>query len=170
MNLSSVLLLLAFVDLCSHGIPLSAQTLEIKLINGQNGRPIAKTCVNVWLGDDRKDPLAIPTDTNGVARLRLTENDPEVKTDYRWKDCGDFGVISPVVKYKDYVKVNIGYVVCEPHGTDFLWLEIKHFPTKQLLREGFVTANTCGKPIASARPGELVIFVRPLSWWEKLKQ
>ena len=79
-------------------------------------------------------------------------------------------MISPVVKYKDFVKVNVGYVICEPHGTDFSWLEVKPFPTEQFIREGFVTANTCGRPMASARPGELVIFVRPLSWWEKLKQ
>jgi hypothetical protein len=44
------------------------------------------------------------------------------------------------------------------------------FPTKQFVREGFVTANTCGKTIVSTRPGELVILVRPLSWWEKRKQ
>lgn len=170
MKLSSVMLLVALLDVFSHGPPLSAQTLEIKLINGRNGHPVANACVNVWVGNERKSPFSIPTDSNGITRLRLTENDSEVNTDHRWAKCGDFGVISPVVKYKDFVEVNVGYVVCEPHGTDFSWLEAKRFPTKQFVREGLVTANTCGKPVASARPGELVIFVRPLNWWEKLKE
>jgi hypothetical protein len=170
MNRSSVMLLLTLLFVGSHGILLYAQTLQIKVIDGRNGRPLANTCVNVWVGNERKDPLAIPTDRNGIARLQLTENDAELNTAHRSKDCGDFGVISPVVKYKDSVKVNVGYVICEPHGTDFSWLEVKPFPTEQFIREGFVTANTCGSPMASARPGELVIFVRPLNWWEKLKQ
>ncbi len=169
MNLASLVMFLLVINVY-FGIPLSAQTLEIKLINGRDGNPIAKTCVNVWVGNERKDPLAIPTDKNGIARLRLTKNDAEVNTDHRWKDCGNFGVVSPVVKYMDFVSVNVGYVLCASHGTNFSWLEVKRFPTEQFLREGIVTQNTCGKPTASATPGELVIFVRPLSWWEKLKQ
>lgn len=170
MNLASVMRLLGFLFLASHGILLSAQTLEIKLIDGRNGHLITNRCVNVWVGDERKDALAIPTDRNGVARLRLTDNDAEVNTDHRWKACGAFGVIGPVVKYKDFVKVNVGYAVCEPHGTDFSWLEVKSLPTKQIVEQGIVATNTCSKVTASARPGELVIFVRPLSWWEGLKQ
>jgi hypothetical protein len=134
MNLSSVMLFLALLDVFSHGTPLSAQRREIKLINGRNGHPVANACVNVWVGNERKDPFSIPTDSNGIARLRLTENDSEVNTDHRWAKYGDFGVISPVVKYKDFVKVNVGYVVCEPHGTDFSWLEVKRFPTKAEVR------------------------------------
>jgi hypothetical protein len=170
MNLSSVMLITTLVEVCSHCILLSAQTLQIKLIDGRNGHLITRTCVNVWVGDERKYPLLIPTDRNGIARLRLTDNDAEVNTDDRWEACGDFGVINPVVKYKSFVKVNVPYALCEPHGRDFSWLEVKHFATEQFVREGFVTPNTCGKPTASAKPGELVIFVRPLSWWEKLKQ
>ena len=67
-------------------------------------------------------------------------------------------MINPVVKYKDSIKINVGYVVCEPHGTDFSWLEVKNIPTKQLVQGGVVTANTCGKHTASPRPGEVIIF------------
>jgi hypothetical protein len=149
---------------------MSAQTLEIKLMDGRNGHPIANTCVNVWIGDERKDPLTIPPDSNGTARLRLTSNYAEIKTDDSWKACGDFGVINPVVQYKDLFKVNVGYVVCEPHGTDFSWLEVKKLSTREVVQQGFVTANTCGKPTASPAPGQVTMFVRPLNFWEKLKQ
>lgn len=154
----------------SFGTLLCAQTIEVKLIDGRNGHPIENTCVNVWVGNEQKDALAIPTDKNGIARLRLTDNDAEVNTQDRWKGCGEFGVINPVVKYEGSVSVNAGYVLCQPQATDYSWLAVKDIPTKQLVRKGVVTANTCGKPIASPRPGELVIFVRPLSFWEKLKQ
>jgi len=161
-----VLLLLTFGSLFT----ISGQTLEIKLIDGRNGRPIPNTCVNVWVGDERKYPLTIPTDTNGTARVRLTTDPAEVKTDDSWKACGDLGVINPVVQYKDLFKVNVGYVVCEPHGTDFSWLEVKRLPTREVIQRGVVTANTCGKSTASPTPGQVTIFVRPLNFWEKFKQ
>ena len=79
-------------------------------------------------------------------------------------------MINPVVKYEDFVSVNVSYVVCEPHGTDFSWLEVKKLPTREVMRRGVVTANTCGKPTATPIPGQITIFVRPLNFWERLNQ
>lgn len=149
---------------------LSAQTIEIKLIDGRKGHPVANTCVNVWVGDERKDPLTIPLDTNGVARLSLTNNFAEIRAGDIWKACEDFGVVNPVLQNKDFVKVNVGYVVCEPHGTDFSWLEVKKLPTREITQKGVVIGNTCGKTTASPTPGQIIIFVRPLNFWERLKQ
>jgi hypothetical protein len=114
--------------------------------------------------------MAIPTDNNGVARLRLTDKDSEIDSGKPWRACGDFGVIDPVVKYDDSLRVNAGYVLCEPRTPDYSWLGITGFPTKQVVQQGIVTPNACGKATASPRPGEVIIFVRPLTWWEKLKQ
>jgi hypothetical protein len=61
-------------------------------------------------------------------------------------------------------------VLYQPQTPDYSWLDIREISTKQLMREGIVMPNTCGKATASPQPGELVIFVRPLSWWEKIKE
>lgn len=147
-----------------------AQTLRIKLVNGRNGRPIANSCINVWVGNAQKEAMAIPTDGDGVATLRLTENDGEVDVHERWKPCGHFGVINPIVKYSDSFRVNAGYVLCQPHKPDYSWLSIEPFSTREVLRSGVVTANLCGEAKASAEPGELTVFVRPLTFWEKMKE
>jgi hypothetical protein len=57
-----------------YGASLFAQTLEITLVDGRNGRPMVgrSSYVNVWVGRDRKEAIAIPTDRNGIARLQLT--------------------------------------------------------------------------------------------------
>lgn len=167
---SGIVRLFLLLNLSSIWPFLSAQTIEFKLIDGRNGHPIVNTCVNVWVGGAQKDALAIPTDKNGVARLRLTDVDAEVNTHDRWKDCGEFGVINPVVKYEDSVSVNAGYVLCQQRPADYSWLAVKNIQTKQLLGQGIVTANTCGKLTASPTPREMIIYVRPLSFWEKLKQ
>lgn len=114
--------------------------------------------------------MAIPTDKDGVAKLRLTENDGEIDLHNKCKGCGDSGVIEPVVKYSDSFRVNAGYVSCQPHRPDYSWLSIQAFSTEDVLRSGVVTANVCGNAKASPEPGELIVFVRPLTLWEKLKQ
>jgi hypothetical protein len=154
----------------SCGTALHAQTIRIKLVDGRNGRAMAGTCVNVWVGKERKDAMAIPTDKEGVASLRLTDKDAETDTQNQWKECGLFGVIGPVVKYADSIGINVGYVLCQVRQADHTWLATQKFSTEEVLHSGVVTANTCGKAKASPTPGEIVLFVRPLSWWEKLKE
>jgi hypothetical protein len=53
------------------GMSLSAQTLEITLVDGRNGRPMvgSSSYVNVWVGRERKEAIAILTDGKGVARF-----------------------------------------------------------------------------------------------------
>ena len=154
----------------SCGLTLNAQTIRIKLLNGKNGHPLTGKCVNVWVGNGRKDAMALPANQDGVASLTLTQNDAQVDTQHVWKACGLLGVINPTVKYSDQIKINTSYVSCEPHTSDFSWLAIKAFSTKEIVQSGIVTPNTCGKAKASPEPGEITLFVRPLTWWEKLKQ
>ena len=167
---SSVAQALMFLVFGSFGTILAAQTIGIKLVNGRTGRPVVNTCVNVWVGHERKDAMAIPADNNGIALLRLTDKDEEININNRGKGCGEFGVIDPVVKYDDSLRINAGYAWCQAHGSDYSWLAIADFSMKQVVQQGIVTANTCGKATASPKPGEVTIFVRPLTWWEQLKQ
>jgi hypothetical protein len=148
---------------------LYAQTIQIKLVNGRNGSPLAGTCVNVWVGNEQKDAMAIPTDENGVARLRLTDKNSEVDVHSLWKGCGFFGVTNPVVKYDNSLRINASYVLCQPHAPGYSWLALTSFSTQEVIQRGIVTPNSCGKAAASPKPGEVIMFVRPLNWWEKLK-
>jgi hypothetical protein len=150
-------------------ITLGAQVIGIKLVNGKDGHPISAKCVNVWVGDRRKEAMAIPTNTNGVARVQLaTSGTGENLTP--WNGCGDFGILNPVVEYADVIAVNVGYVLCQQHGSDYSWLATTRFSTKKIIAEGIVMPNTCGKATATPMPGQVVIFVRPLNFWEQLKQ
>src|ERR1019366_9311668 len=161
---------MVFLVLGSSGTLLHGQTVEIKLVNGRTGNPLAGTCVNVWVGNERKNAMAIHTDQSGVAKLRLTDRDSETDFSRRWKECGAFGVVDPVVKYGDSIRINAGYVLCQPHAPDYSWLSLTNISTNQLIQGGIVTPNTCGKATASPKSREMIIFVRPLNWWEKLKE
>jgi hypothetical protein len=108
----AVRLAVLFIALCSSGKVLCAQTINIKLVNGKTGRAIANTCVNIWVGTERKDAMLIQTDEDGVASLRLTDKDVEINTQERTA-CGGYGVVDPAFKYASSIQINAGYVLCQ---------------------------------------------------------
>ena len=160
------LLFLGITLWCKGG---QAQNVRIKLVNGKNGRPMVNAYVNAWVGTERKDAMVIPTNEDGVASLYLTDKDAEINIQSQSKNCGDCGVLNPVVKYSDTIGINAGYVLCDSRKPDHSWLAIRKFSTAEVLRHGVVTANTCGNAADSPQSGEIIIFVRPLTWWEKFK-
>jgi hypothetical protein len=147
-----------------------AQTLEIKLVDGRNGRPMvgASAYVNVWVGRERKEAIAIPTDDKGIARLQLTLNPNEenipISTGH-----GTIVESHPVVKYDESFRINAPYVLCGGEESRS-WLELKNFITKEVLEHGYASGNICGKVTATPQPGQVILFVRPLTFWEKMKQ
>jgi hypothetical protein len=155
-----------------YGAPLSAQKLEITLVDGRNGRPMvgASSYVNVWVGTERKEAIAIPTDRNGVARLQLTLNTGEINIPNSSEDRGSIVVDHPVVNYNESLRINAPYVLCGSGGSNRSWLRSENFSTKEILQHGYISPNTCGKATVSPQPGQVILFVRPLTWWEKLKQ
>jgi hypothetical protein len=170
----SVVELLLLAALASSATVLCAQTVEVKLVNGRSGRPVADQCIGLWVGNRSKPSsgplLETQTERNGVTTVRLTNDDTKISTQNQRLACGLMGVINPVVKEGDTISIRAGYALCQPHTPDYSWLVMTDFSTKELLQRGIVTTNTCGKSTASPKPGEVILFVRPLTWWEKLKR
>ncbi len=149
---------------------LAAQTLEIKLVDGRNGRPMVGTSayVNVWVGGERKEAIAIPTDDNGIARLHLTLN-PNGENIPISTGHGTIVEKHPVVKYDESIRINAPYVLCGTKGSRS-WLDLKSFSSKEVFDHGYTSGNTCGRFTAPPQPGQVVLFVRPLTFLEKMKQ
>jgi hypothetical protein len=160
--------------LASSAKILSAQTIQIKLIDGKTGRPVARACVGVWMKDpSNKMSVYIPADKDGVARLRLTRNDNEIDISYNPKlGCGGTGAIKPVLKYDDTLTTyttgihpSCAFSESMPNAR-FNGID---FSTNEVLQHGVVSANTCGKATASPQPGEVILFVRPRNFGEKVQ-
>jgi len=167
--------LLAPLFFASLSTALCAQTIQIKLVDGKTGRLVAGACVGAWTKDASNNQMSlyIPADKNGVARLRLTQKDSEVDVSYNPKlGCGGTGAVNPVLKYADTLTAystgahpSCAFLDSVPNAR---WKEID-FPTKEVLQHGVVSANTCGKVTASPTPGEVVLFVRPRNFREKVR-
>jgi len=152
------------------------QEIRIKLVDGRNGRVFSNQCVNVWVGKEqvygnlRGVAMLIQTDKNGVASLHLTDDDAKVSVERGNGPCGDLGVVNPVVKYADTITILSGYALCRPRHSPPLNEIGSTFATKKMLDTGVVTENACGKIKASPEPGEIIMFVRPHTFWEQMSQ
>ena len=168
---SGLLNLLSTILLTVPAIPLDAQTVEIKLLDGRNGRPMvgASSYVNVWVGGERKEAIAIPTNDSGVARLQLTFNPKEVNVPI---STGQSTIVEkhPIVEYSESLRINAPYVLCGSEEVNHSPLEVKSFNMVEVLDHGYASGNTCGKVKASPQPGQVFLFVRPLTFSEKMKQ
>jgi hypothetical protein len=169
--------LLTFLFFASYATALSAQTIQIKVVDGKTGRPVAGVCVGVWITDasNKTLPLTpyIPADKNGVARLRLAQKDNEVNISYDPKlGCGGSGAINPVLKYDDTLTsyTTLDHPSCAfPQSIPNARFNEIDFSTNEVIQHGVVSANTCGKVTASPQPGEVILFVRPRNFREKVQ-
>jgi hypothetical protein len=149
-----------------------AQTIKITVLDGSNGHAMTNKCVYVWVGN-KSDPMSGPllqtqTSSYGVLNLTLVQGQ-EVTNGEVQLACGLSGVAAPSMKFGDTISIRTGYALCQS-GVHDSWLARANFSTEEVLQHGVVTPNSCGKATALSRPGEVVLFVRPLTLWEKLKK
>ena len=120
-----------------------------------------------------KMSVYIPADRDGIARLRVTQKDGDVDISYNPKlGCGGNGAINPVLKYDDTLTTySTGdHPSCAfPESVPLARWKQLDFSTKEVLQYGVVSANTCGKATASPQPGEVILFVRPRTFRERVQ-
>lgn len=161
--------------------PLHGQDIHIRVLNARNGKPITKECLNVWVGPFRGAAMLAPTNNEGVIVLHL-RGKVVVGEAVSPDPCSGRAVVGPRAVPGDLDGVTVAggnYVVCQEYGrvvpgepvTSNLVREVMpSYPIKKVLMSGVSAANTCGKFRAQARPGELVIFERPPTLWERLRE
>jgi len=124
-----------------------AQTIHLRILNGRNGHPISNDRVLVWVDTRKESTLFYPEqvstfDSDGQGELYVGA----AKT------------------------IQIGsmdYFDCRPYRKD---APRPAYSVAEILSSGVATANRCGRLRVEARPGEIVFFVRPFTWWEEWKR
>lgn len=97
------------------------------------------------------------------------------RLDPYWKEGGERNGIldmpfepgaASIAVRSSYGPANWSYVNCDsvkdhaPH-----W-----YPIGQILQSGIAVPNWCNKRKATAKPGEFLFFVRPMTFWEKMRE
>jgi hypothetical protein len=119
---------------------IDAQVSQVKVlaINAKNGRPVKHVDLFVSVTGGQAIAPHLETDRTGVAVSRADQN---------------------------------GSILVESSGLDTDCRATPalqtHFPVSTILSEGIAVANSCGKASHKANPGELVLFVRKTTFWER---
>jgi hypothetical protein len=124
----------------------SAGDVTIRLINAKDGRRLGGQLIVVFLGDARlasTPEVRVVTSSDGTAVVHLPATIPE------------------------QVAVDVGNG--KLHGCGW-----SLFSTVEVINHGVVAENKCDskrklKRKFTAKPGEVVVFVRFLKWWEKMQ-
>lgn len=120
-------------------------SIRVLVLNARNGKAVTKT--KLTMTETPLQPYATPldlvTDPTGHASL-LVQSDSDIHTLVQGHaSCR-------AVAKADRRKPPAGY------------------STPQILAHGLVGENNCSKRTATPAPGELILFVRPQHWWERM--
>jgi hypothetical protein len=122
----------------------AAQTITVRLLNAQTGKPMTNKMVTVrWLGGWDKSEIAL--DNQGAGTVDVPVGIHEFTLDE-----------GPRVGKEPY---RIAYLDCnDRHGAKI--------QVSLVMEKGFVPKNGCGDKTTSAHPGEVVLWGLPKPWWQ----
>jgi hypothetical protein len=155
-----------------------AQDIQIRVVNARNGKPITHECLNISLGKWHGAELLAQTNSDGTVVLHVKGGQVTVVVSSP-KACNTQAIVGPKPFTDDKRSISVVggiYVVCQEYGNHVSGqpppVNVDLIPTyavTKILESGVAAANTCGRFRAEAKPGELVLFVRPMSFWERMK-
>jgi len=158
---------------------LEAQEIRIRVLNARNGTAVTDECVNISLGSWHGGDLIAPTNKEGLVVLHFEGG--QVRADAASSDtCNGLAVLGPkpVPAGVDTLAITSDkYVDCQE------WAKVvpgeapkdalnraPSYSLKKLVESGAAAGNRCGKFRAEAKPGELIFYVRPRSFLEKMRE
>jgi len=141
------------------GLLAQTGTIHIRVLDGRTGKNLAG--MNLAFVDYHTDrDGSTDTDLNGRATVKTSADgdsyiaNPDAHGVLVFNGLGK-GVWIPCTSQKLYDSDTRTY------GSEHL------YPVSTIVASGLVAHNNCSRRTATAKPGELIIFVRPATWWEK---
>ncbi len=142
------------------GLLAQAATIHIRVLDGRTGKNLSG--MNLTFVDYHTDPdgstdaglngrMIVKTSADGDSYVA----NPEAHGVLVFNVLGSSAAWVPCTRQKLYDSKTRTY------GSEHL------YPVSTIVASGLVAHNSCSRRAATAKPGELVIFVRPPTWWEK---
>ena len=122
------------------------ETVHIRVLNGHSGKPVkrADTSTLVFPLSPYTTPIERQADTQGNLSLLVPIEGQLTLTVIKHPSCRR---LSKADRAKGPAKVSL----------------------QDIFATGFVEANGCNQRSIAPSPGELIVYVRPLHWWESLR-
>jgi hypothetical protein len=142
------------------GLLAQTATIHIRVLDGRTGKNLSG--MNLTFVDYHTDPDgSTDADLNGRMIVKTSADgdsyvaNPDAHGVLVFNVLGRDGAWVPCTRQKLYDSDTRTY------GSEHL------YPVSTIVASGLVAKNNCSRRTTTAKPGELVIFVRPPTWWEK---
>ncbi len=142
------------------GLLAQTATIRIRVLDGRTGKSLSG--MELAFVDYHTDPdRSTHADFNGRMIVKTSADGdsyiatPEAHGVLVFNVLGSNGAWIPCTRQKLYDTRT------QTYGSEHL------YPVPTIVASGLVASNNCSRRTATAKPGELIIFVRPVTWWEK---
>ena len=152
------------------GVPSAAHSQEIRVrfLNARTGRPVTYESATMWVESYKLGFLTAPADNKeGTARFLYTGDSirgvwpPNSKL----PDPSEREVTIPPGPERIAVAPIVAAGICWDTGPGG---EGPWYRLSDILQHGAVSENNCGKATATPKPGELILFIKPIPAWKRI--
>jgi hypothetical protein len=159
-TLRKTILSLILFAVAPIGLLAQTATIHVRVLDGRTGKNLSG--MNLTFVDYHTDrDGSTHADLNGRMTVKTsTDGDsyvanPDAHGVLVFNGLGNNGAWIPCTRQKLYDSH------ARTYGSEHL------YPVSTIVASGLVANSNCGRRNATAKPGELIIFVRPPTWWEK---
>ncbi|HXH48609.1 MAG TPA: hypothetical protein VNM47_04480 [Terriglobia bacterium] len=152
------------------GLPITArgQEIRVRFLNARTGRPVTYEAAQMWVESCKLCVLTAPADNKkGTATFLYTGDSIKAIWPPKTKESRYFPTeltISPwPIKIAVAPIVAAGICWDTGSGGEGPW-----YPISEILQHGAVSENHCGKATASPKPGEWILFIKPIPAWKRI--
>ena len=138
---------------CAVSIAQTDRTIKIRMLDSKTGQPITTSEIEVRVRTSPSSVQAVGTPPIYIRPAKEEATFPMAVSDIR-------------VFARDGVW---GYVNCDSVKDQRPWPE-HWYSISDILRSGIAAPNRCNKRTVIAKAGEFIFFVRPMTFWEKMKE
>lgn len=143
------------------------QEIRVKFLDARTGRPVTYEAAAMWAESERGFVSAPANNKYGTAKFFYTGRGirgiwpPNAQLRYPWmrelrvRPGHERIAVAPTVDAE--ICWDLGPLRLGP------W-----YPISEILQHGAVSENLCGKATAKPKRGELILFIKPLSFWRRL--
>lgn len=159
--------LASLVLLCVSGAAWG-QEIRVKFLDARNGRPVTYEAAQIWVGTGAgTGPLLAPANNKkGTATFLYTGHSiraiwpPNTKLRYNSSE-----LTMPQGPGRIAAAPTVAAGICWEPGP---LREGPWYPISEILEHGAVSENRCGKATAKPKPGELILFIKPIPAWKRI--
>ena len=123
-----------------------SHVFRVRVLDGRNGLPVERAHLRLWYNEAGGSAFSLVTNAQGIALMPEPVGTP----------------VRVLLTPDDRIDCRLTQSASQEQTTAF--------NLAQLGDTGLTAANHCGRVGAKPGPGELVLFVRPLRWYEGLNR